>query len=74
MPVLEVKGTIEPKILLTKERINKLVDKVELQILKEISESEKLEIEELVKEFIKGDTVEVKIEAPKKGIRIKFEN
>ncbi len=72
MPIKEVKDTIEPKHLLTKERMIKLIDKVELQILKEISEKEKLNLDDLIKEFLKEETKDYKIEPPKKGTRIKF--
>ena len=72
MPINKVSGAIDPKAILTKERINKLVEKVKLEILEEIASKEKIELETLTGEYMKGGSEDIKVEPPKKSTKIKF--
>jgi hypothetical protein len=74
MPINKVSGAIDPKAILTKERINKLVEKVKLEILEEIASKEKIELETLTGEYMKGgsESEDIKVEPPKKSTKIKF--
>ena len=75
MPIMKVSEAIDPKAILTKERIVKLVKKVKEEILQEILESDKtltIDFETLESEYIKSSSDDIKVEPPKKTTKIKF--